>query len=137
MNWKKLCGIILFPVVLALKVYVFVSFAALLLVFSPFLVERITNRPIPFNEPLWEQGIDRHRMVDTIEDMIIGLSEREVIELLGEPSGLLNRGWHYVPRGLDYDLFHEPHAIWGFRRPILVIHFDEDMIAYSTSIAKK
>ena len=122
---RKLC-IIYISSVLA---FAFLAYMLISPNISPYMT------PLPFDSSLWKRNIDRTRMVESVKEMVIGLSEEEVIELLGSPASILHPPWHGIPPGLDYRIGTERN-LGPDRRVFLVIHFDENMIAYSTRIAR-
>ena len=96
-----------------------------------FLMYAIFIMPLPFIGLLWERDIARDRMAESVSMRVIGLTEQEVIDMLGTPASILYPPWHGVAPGLDYVI--QRRGRWRTPQVLLIVHFNADMFAYRTS----
>jgi len=87
--------------------------------------------PLPFSSDRWLDRSLRPRMVDTVEEMVIGLSRADIIELLGSPQPNTDGIIHAPSRAIAYMIRDR-----GFRHDFLIIFFDEDNIAIDARVMR-
>ena len=105
-----------------------ISIAVLALAF-PILLYAIFIMPLPFNSHSWINHTSRPRMAGSVEEMVIGLTRDEIINLLGEPQPFTDGVLHPPSRGIAYILDFR----WS-RHEFLIIYFDDESIAIETRV---
>jgi len=88
--------------------------------------------PLPFLSVQWTNRIARHRMVGSIERMVIGLSRDEIIYFLGDPDPRAEGVLHAPSKGLAY-MTNSNAGLHRMRHEFLIIFLDEDDIAVRIS----
>ena len=97
------------------------------------LIYVIFTMPLPFVSHIWFNFPSmRHRMICSLEDRVTGLTQDEIMSLLGNPASF--GGVFTAPdRGLVYIIRNPRVRGVGVTHEFFIIFLDEELIAYDTT----
>ena len=94
------------------------------------------SMPLQFNSSRWENPSLRPRVIESVGQIVIGLTADEIVDLLGRPPYNTAGIFHSEGRGLVY-VINSNVGFTGFRNDFLVIILGENSIAVETRTERR